>query len=200
MNKNFNLKTISFIDTLALNDYYFSKLELYKRKIENNPNSNRQVYAVRESRRAYLSNIIKSNGYKDADSRIKKELYSVIVKFPKETCLLFIDLLLENTKQPSNFLPAKKGYVLVTLWQSSIVRILNIISLALFIIFSFLKENKERYMYINIYLSLVIFITYLSTGITFWQGDRFLIPVYFSSIFYIFFNLTKLLGAIKNKS
>ena len=173
MDKNFQLKKISFIDTLALNDYFFSKLELYKRKIENNPNSYRQVHALREDRRKYLSNIIDINGYNYADLRIKKELYSNIIKFPKETYLLFIDLLLENTKQPSYFLPLEKFYINVTLRQSSIVRMINILSVLLFIFFFFFRKKSKKCIFINSFLSLVIFTTYLSTGITFWQGDRF---------------------------
>ncbi len=200
MDKKFQLKKISFIDTLAFNDYFFSKLELSKRKIENNPYSGRQIHAIREIRRNDLSRIINDYGYKNADLKIKKELYSTLTTFPKESVLLFIELILENTKQPSFFLPSNDFYPLITLWQSAITRFINLISLIIFLTVLFLKKEKKEYVVINILLSSTIFITYLSTGISFWQGDRFLVPIYFSSIFYFFFNLNRLFYTTKTSS
>jgi hypothetical protein len=179
----FNINNVSFIDTLTFNDYYLSKIELYKRKIEKNENSAAQIHAIRNGRRMWIGDAIDKYGYKGADSLVKRELWKTITFFPYDSSRLFLDLILENSKQPSNFLASKnyiteRRFFFISLAQSATLRMLNLSSLLLsLLIFISRKKQYTNSHIVNMFLFLSIYMVYISNGVSFWQGDRLIVPV-----------------------
>jgi hypothetical protein len=191
----FNINNVSFIDTLAFNDYYLSKIELYKRKIEKNENSAAQIHAIRNGRRMWLGDAIDKYGYKEARYFVNRELWKTITFFPYDSFRLFLDLILENSKQPSNFLASKnyiteRRFFFISLAQSATLRMLNLSSLLLsLLIFISRKKQYTNSYFVNMFLFLSIYMVYISNGVSFWQGDRLIVPVYFISAIWFFYQI-----------
>ena len=192
MNYRFNIKKISAIDSFAVNNYFLSRLESRNLRKYDTGKSLSDIRVIRDKRRNVLSEMIDKHGYARSSLIVKNELFNSIEIYPVNTLKLFLDLIIENSKQPSYYLFSDnpvlaKRYFIISLWQSNAVRIINIISLVLFLYCLIIKIiNIER---VDIYVILALSITYISTGITFWQGDRFIIPVYFASAIFFLYNI-----------
>ncbi len=188
MKKEFSTYELSFIDMFAINDYFLSGLELYKRKIEKDINKNSYIRIARDVRRKYLSDMIEKEGYRATSKKIKMDMFVNILKYPQETFLQFFNLIVENSIQGSSFIGNNKILYIATLSQSNMLLIVNLFSiLFIFIILFFKKKDGYKeiidgYFSFNLSAIFCISFTYLSTGVTFWQGDRFLIPIYNASI------------------
>lgn len=193
MNKYFDSYQVSFIDTVAINDYFLPGLELYKKNIEGDVNKNSYIRMNRDERRKYIIEMIEKEGYNKASENIKKEFFGNLASYPFETFRQFKDLALENSVQPSSFVTVNMLYI-ATLSQSRLLLTVNIISILFFLIIILEKITKKTSIQDGyfLYTSLIlfsIFFTYISTGITFWQGDRFLVPIYYASIILFVFQI-----------
>ncbi|MCW5198273.1 hypothetical protein VU06_00810 [Desulfobulbus sp. F3] len=205
MRSNFYINKISFIDTIAVNDYFLSKLAIYKKHMENHDDYKEKIHSIRAGRRKVFHDIINRHGYAITGEIVKKELVENIKKYPIDSFRLFIDLVIENSKQPSFFLFSAnynmaRLFFLVSLCQSEILRAITILSL-LISLFTFLrmrKHLKHGDIILNISFALAIYITYIASGVTFWQGDRFLVPIYFIGILYLFNNIVFIFDKNKN--
>ncbi|MCW5199155.1 hypothetical protein VU05_00200 [Desulfobulbus sp. F1] len=187
MKKHFDSYKLSFIDSFAINDYFLSGLELYKRKVEFDANRNLYIRMVRDVRREYMAEMVKEKGYGETSEKVKSDLLASLVNYPNESLRQFKDLIIENSMQPSSFITANKKLYIATFAQSKLLLTINIISALFFSVIIFKKKFLTEEIYEkNIVFSLLIFFciyfTYISTGLTFWQGDRFIIPIYYASI------------------
>ncbi|WP_417909830.1 hypothetical protein [Candidatus Electronema sp. PJ] len=210
MKKHFNTYKISFIDTFAINDYFLSGLELYKRNLEGDSYKYQYIHTIRDARRRYIAEMIARDGYKKASENIKKVFLDNLTGYPVETFRQFKDLVVENSTQPSSiFISENKEMNIffknVTLLQSRFILTINIFSVLFFtIIFSIFILNKryiiDNYIMFTSLLFFCIYFTYLSTGVTFWQGDRFLIPIYYTSIILFIYQAKILFQVIRNTS
>ncbi|WP_417912569.1 hypothetical protein [Candidatus Electronema sp. TJ] len=203
MKNNFNINNISFVDTLAVNDYFLCRLELYKRRIEKEENSMKIIKTIRDARRNAIVKLIDRYGYRETGIVVSKEFNENMRTYPYDTLRLFIDLVIENSKQSSSFLPAKtylreKRFFFISLWQSDFLRTINILSLLIFlsICFYFKSHAHRKYIIVNISLFFSVYATYIANGITFWQGDRFIIPIYFISAIWFFIQINTILDII----
>jgi hypothetical protein len=187
MKKHFGIYQLSFIDALAINDYFLPRLELYKKNIEKDIYNYQYIRALRDQRRSYMAEMVEKAGYETASKNIKKELFNNLKSYPVESFRQFKDLIVENSMQSSSFFTIKM-FNIMSLSQSKLLLTINIISilffLAIIILTKFVKEKNIPNDYILYIISIffTIFFTYFSTGITFWQGDRLLVPIYYASI------------------
>lgn len=211
MKKYFDTYRISFIDTFAINDYFLSGLELYKRNLEKDVNKNQYIRMIRDARRRYMAEMIAKEGYKKTSENVRKDFLANLTSYPLETFLQFKDLIIENSIQSSSFLAVdnkniNKLFYIVTLSQSKLLLTINIVSILFFLMILFLTKIVKKTFIQNeyiIYSSLILFsicFTYLSTGITFWQGDRFIIPIYYISIILFTFQIKIFFEAAKQLS
>ncbi len=193
MKKYFDSYQLSFIDTVAINNYFLPGLELYKRNIEGDVNKNYYIRMNRDIRSRHMTEMIEKEGYDKTSKNIKKDFFGNLTSYPFETFRQFKDLALENSVQPSSFVTVKMLYI-ATLLQSRLLLTVNIISILFFLIImleKILKKVSVQDGYF-LYTSLIlfnIFFTYISTGVVFWQGDRFLVPIYYVSIILFVFQI-----------
>jgi hypothetical protein len=148
--------------------------------------------------------MIKNDGYKTADKKIIHEFLQNIQKFPAQSWKLFTDLIVINSKQPAYHLftnaPDKNQlFKTITITQSNIVRILNIFSfcsfpLILLVIQKRTTHSTSDFVTVNLIASSVIFYTYIANGVTYWQGDRLLVPIYYISLVWCFYQLNTIIA------
>lgn len=91
MNDKFNVNKLSFINTFAINNYFLTGLELYKRKIEQARKS-RWIHTIRNARRNYMSSMIEKEVYKNADRKIRNKFFLNVKEFPRESFHQFLSL------------------------------------------------------------------------------------------------------------
>ncbi|WPD21026.1 MAG: hypothetical protein SD837_12530 [Candidatus Electrothrix scaldis] len=196
MSDNFNLKKISFIDTVTINAYFITRLNSKNISSIKNIDIDRVIPFIRKKRREYIDNNINKKGYRYVDKMIRLELYENMRKYPLETAGNFLYLIWENSLQPSFFLFSKKEkindlFFRISFIQSKILLFSNVISLFLLSILIVKKVFSGNLFFwgTNFFLFCGIFLSYASTGVTFWQGDRFLIPIYELSFVWFFLQL-----------
>ncbi len=198
----FNSYKVSFIDILTVNDYFLSGLELYKRNIERDVNRNFYIRKVQDARRTYISNVITQEGYSGAVKKVKKDIVDNISKYPVNFFKQFLDLIMENSTQASSFVNGSRKLYFATLSQSKLLMTINIISSLLFVLTIAAMKNKSVMIYGYTMFSLpvlfCIYFTYFSTGVTFWQGDRFLIPIYNASIMLFVYQIVSFLTLLRD--
>ena len=216
MHAQFNTNKLSFIATFAINDYFLSSLQLYTNEHKQNSTLNQKHTVVnrlknsREARRTYLAGLINESGYKSADKQINQELFATVRQFPQQSFKLFTDLIRINSRQPSYYLTTdndetNKLYRTITLWQSGLIRTLNILSLLSFLLLLpfFLKKNSRiglgNFILFNTIATSIILFTYISNGVTYWQGDRLLTPIYFISLIWFFHQVETAYALLPNK-
>ncbi|MCI5123200.1 MAG: hypothetical protein D3925_01665 [Candidatus Electrothrix sp. AR5] len=197
MKSNFDITRISYIDTYVINDYFLSLFKMVKTEKQKNKGG---VYFVEKITKEGVAGQVKKEGYRETDIKVKIAFFQEIYDHPKEVIQMFFYLIGENTSQYSFFLSSEdKGidylYKNITIGQNLLLRSINIFSLFICFFFFFIKNiymEKElinNYSIVSFSFFTVIFLTYMSTGITFWQGDRFMIPIYFISLIWLFFQL-----------
>ena len=198
----FNSFKISFVDILTINDYFLSRFELYKKNIERDVNRNFYIRKVRDVRRMYISNVITQEGYSGAAKKVKKDIVDNISKYHVEFFKQFLDLILENSTQASSFVNDNRILYFATLFQSKLLMTINIISALLFLLTIAAIKNKsvmiDGYTMFSLPVLFCIYFTYLSIGVTFWQGDRFLIPIYNMSIMLFVYQTVSFLTLLRN--
>ncbi len=198
MKEKFDTYKLSFIDTFAINDYFLSGLEIYKRKLENDDNKNSYIRIVRDARRKYMSEMLEKEGYRATSENVKMDMFVNVSKYPLETFHQFVDLIVENSIQGSFFTGNNRILYIAALSQSKMLLAINILSILFVSIIILLnirckcKEFPEGYILFSLPILFCIIFNYLSTGVIFWQGDRFLIPIYNASIM-LFVYQTKML-------
>ncbi len=204
MKEKFNTYKLSFIDTFAINDYFLSGLEVYKRKLENDDNKNLYISIVRNARRKYMSETLEKEGYRATSENVKMDMFVNISKYPLETFCQFVDLIVENSIQGSFFTGNNRILYIAALSQSKMLLAINILSILFVSIIILLnirckcKEFPEGYILFSLPILFCVIFNYLSTGVTFWQGDRFLVPIYNASIM-LFVYQTKMLFLFMRK-
>lgn len=196
MKEKFNLNKISIIGTVAINDYFLSYFELKKRGLVKNKDSKYHIGGIRKLRRNYFFNMKKSEGYVTAVRKIKNELILNVKHYPFEVISTFIDLTVENCTQASHYLQEKTNrdylYTIVSLWQSRGLLLINIFSVLFFILTLTKKKNnllKKDFFVINVTAYAIVLFVYISSGVSIGQGDRFLVPIYFVSYLWFFFQI-----------
>jgi hypothetical protein len=201
MKKNFNIYKLSIIYTLTVNDYFLSALELYKRNLEQNTDSIKMMVLIREMRRKSLAEIIDKEGYKNARHRIKIELFQNIIKFPAESIALFTDYIQVNSQQGSAYVSSKYNkksnlFLAISYWQSVFFKYLNMFSIVIFIAIllttlskAFTSVLPAHFLPINFAVGTLVIFSYVSSGVSGFQGDRFVMPVFFVSLLWFFYQL-----------
>ena len=200
MKNNFDIARISCIDTYVINDYFLSLFKVIKSEKQKGQGGKSDIYIIQNIPKEKITGQIKREGHRGTDIKVKKDFFQEIHDHPKEVIKMFFYLMGENTSQYSFFLPSEDKsidflYKNISIGQNILLRSINIFSLFIFSFFFFVKNiflEKEiinKHAIINFSFVTVILLTYLSTGITFWQGDRFMIPIYFISLIWLFFQL-----------
>ena len=206
--ENYNLNKMSIISTLALNDYFLTYVELEKRGLLEDRDSKYSHNAawVRSLRRGYFSNMIKNEGYPAAVRKVKNELKVNIKYYPAAVISVFIDLIFENSMQSSHFLREKNNnnmmLVIISLWQSRFLLLINIFSIGSFLVIFLNKSipQKKYFFILNFNACIVILFIYISSGVSIGQGDRFIVPIYFFSIIWFFFQLNTVFSFLKKRT
>ncbi|MGR0481415.1 MAG: hypothetical protein ACTFAL_08455 [Candidatus Electronema sp. V4] len=208
MKKYFYTYKVSFIDTSTVNDYFLSGVELYKRNLENDMNKYQYIHIIRDARRGYIAKMIAKDGYKKTSKNIKNEFFDNLTNYPIENFRQFKDLIIENSIQPSLYFLLKNKYknklfFNITLSQSKLLLVINIISILEFITIFYLAiilkkiSIPDGYIIYSLLVFFCIYFIYMSTGITFWQGDRFLVPIYYASIILFVYQTECLFSVIR---
>jgi hypothetical protein len=216
MQKNFKIYKLSVIDSKTVNDYFLSALEVYKqnnyflngstsklnRKYKNRNNGFQKMFAVRVVRRNNLAKMVDQGGYKKTALHIKTELIQNITEYPTESLNLFLAFIKSNFSQGSVYTLSKSDhsqgiYLPISYWQNIILNYLNITSAILLFFLTYKNLVKKEvppaksisFFSINYYIISIISFTYVSSGVSGFQGDRLITIILFISLIWFFYQL-----------
>lgn len=186
MKQTYGNFTLSYIDKVTWYNYLGAKSEAYKTNTKLT-----KVYQVSKERMSYLNNLSWSD-----KSIISKEDFKKQLTNNKESVIqAYLDNIYENTNSKSlgivrniynnQFQSRINALSKVSALQNSMYAILFLLTVLLMLL------NYRRQHLIEFIIISIIAYNLLTSGISFWQGDRFTLVIYPAILCFFFYQIKK---------